>query len=181
MHSPGSSLPAVPLTQVKASGPKPWHSANACRVALLDPPTLSLHIWLTGSTLTAPAPTASRMQAQPHQVPSPGWPPLGIRPPLPLLRAHTQVPDPNVLRRVSLQSSASSNCQKYTSKISISLKLPSEGSGSKGGKTHALEKGRGLTWRQQFSHFFFFFNLFVLVAPTVCIQEFLPCSTHIPI
>lgn len=154
MHSPGSSLPAVPLTQVKASGPKPWHSANACRVALLDPPTLSLHIWLTGSTLTAPAPTASRMQAQPHQVPSPGWPPLGIRPPLSLLRAHTR--DPNVLRRVSLQSSASSNCQKYTSKISISLKLPSEGSGSKGGKTHALEKGRGLTWRQQFSHFFFF-------------------------
>lgn len=167
MHSPESSLSCSSLDPGQGIWAKALAFSQCLQSGSAGPAhTLFAHL-AHRKHAHAPAPTASRTQAQPHQVPSPGWPPLGIRPPLPLLRARTRVPDPNVLRRVSLQSSASSNCQKYTSKISISLKLPSEGSGSKGGKTHALEKGRGLTWRQQFSHFFFFLiSLFWLLQPS---------------
>lgn len=57
----GAFSPAVPLTQFGASDPKPWHSAGAYRVVLLDSP---LHIWLTREHAPGAYPTPRRRQAQ---------------------------------------------------------------------------------------------------------------------
>lgn len=61
----GALSPAVPLTQFGASGPKPWHSAGAYKVVLLDSP---LHIWLTGSMhlVLTPHPTEDRLSLTTH-------------------------------------------------------------------------------------------------------------------
>lgn len=56
---------AVPWIQGDAPGSQPWHAAASCGAALLVLRSLSLHIWLTGTTCgaRAPRPSGSRLRS----------------------------------------------------------------------------------------------------------------------